>query len=64
MIQTIAFAQRAPVIVRTIGAMLAIVRDSGGGFVYDCDEDLREYGACRLGSLMTSVAPFQNGRDL
>lgn len=36
-----AFRQQTPVIVRNLGAMPEIVRESTGGFVYDSDEELQ-----------------------
>jgi glycosyltransferase involved in cell wall biosynthesis len=36
-----AFARKTPVIVRDLGALPEIVRDSGGGYVYRTDEELR-----------------------
>lgn len=35
-----AFMQRAPVIARNIGGMPELVQESGGGFIYDTDEEL------------------------
>ena len=35
-----AFMQRTPVIVRNIGGMPEIIQESGGGFIYDSEEDL------------------------
>jgi glycosyltransferase involved in cell wall biosynthesis len=35
-----AFLQRTPVIVRNIGGMPEIIQESGGGFVYETDQDL------------------------
>lgn len=36
------FARKTPVIVRDLGALPEVVRDSGGGFVYQSDEELLE----------------------
>lgn len=35
-----AFSQQTPVIVRNIGGMPEIVKESGGGFIYDTEEEL------------------------
>lgn len=35
-----AFARKTPVIVRDLGALPEVVRDSGGGFIYRTDEEL------------------------
>ena len=35
-----AFAQRTPVIVRNRGGMPGVIKESGGGFVYDTEEEL------------------------
>lgn len=35
-----AFARKTPVIVRELGALPEVVRESGGGFVYDSDDQL------------------------
>jgi glycosyltransferase involved in cell wall biosynthesis len=35
-----AFQQRTPVIVRDLGGMPEYVEESGGGFIYDTDEEL------------------------
>jgi glycosyltransferase involved in cell wall biosynthesis len=42
-----AFRQRTPVIVRNLGGMLEIVAESGGGFVYETDEELVAALTCR-----------------
>jgi glycosyltransferase involved in cell wall biosynthesis len=34
------FARKTPVIVRNLGALPEVVHDSGGGFVYETDEEL------------------------
>lgn len=38
-----AFAQKTPVIVHNLGALPEVVRQSGGGFVYNSDEELIEH---------------------
>ena len=41
-----AFARKTPVIVRDLGALPEVVQDSGGGFVYRTDEELRAALRC------------------
>ena len=36
-----AFARKTPAIVRDLGALLEVVHDSGGGFIYRTDAELR-----------------------
>jgi glycosyltransferase involved in cell wall biosynthesis len=43
MISVEAFARKTPVIVRDLGGLPEVVRDSGGGFVYRTDEELLRY---------------------
>jgi len=50
MISVEAFARKTPVVVRDLGALPEVVRDSGGGFVYRTDEELLE----ALGRLASS----------
>jgi glycosyltransferase involved in cell wall biosynthesis len=38
-----AFARKTPVIVRDLGALPEVVRDSGGGFIYQTDEELLQF---------------------
>jgi glycosyltransferase involved in cell wall biosynthesis len=47
-----AFARKTPAIVRDLGALPEVVRESGGGFVYSTDEELLE----AMGSLARSPA--------
>jgi glycosyltransferase involved in cell wall biosynthesis len=47
-----AFLQRTPVIVRNIGGMPEIIQESGGGFVYETDQDL----VMAMEQLITDVA--------
>ena len=47
-----AFLQRTPVIVRNIGGMPEIIQESGGGFVYETDQDL----LMAMEQLITDVA--------
>jgi glycosyltransferase involved in cell wall biosynthesis len=48
-----AFARKTPVIVRDLGALPEVVQDSGGGYVYQTDEELLEaiYGIAASPSL-------------
>jgi glycosyltransferase involved in cell wall biosynthesis len=45
-----AFARKTPVVVRNLGALPEVVRDSGGGFVYGSDEELLHALECFAGS--------------